>query len=79
MPVSVVKPHGVSFHSISILIAVPAIVSMGSVLNIENGMTKTGLAVCWVFWLWIRHAARYGKIMIYLTLQDNLEMYIRED
>jgi hypothetical protein len=52
---------------------------MGSVLNIENGMTKTGLAVCWVFWLWIRHAARYGKIMIYLTLQDNLEMYIRED
>ena len=57
MPVSVGEPHGVSFHSISILIAVPAIVSMGSVLDIENGVTKTGLAVCWVLWLWIRHAA----------------------
>ena len=77
VPVSVGEPHGVSFHCISILIAVPAIVSMGSVLNIENGMTKTGLAVCWVLWLWICHTAE-NEATLYLTMQANWKIYIWE-
>jgi len=80
MPVSVEEPHGVSFHSISILIAVPAIVSMGSVLDIENGMTKTGLAVCWVLWLWICHAAgQWGHVIFnYASKLEDIYIYIWE-
>ena len=78
MPVSVEEPHGVSFHSISILIAVPAIVSMGSVLDIENGMTKTGLAVCWVLWLWICHAAgQWGHVIFnYASKLEDIYIYM---
>lgn len=46
MPVSVEKPHGISFHRVPILVPVPTVVCMGSVLDVENGVTKTGLAVC---------------------------------
>lgn len=46
VPVSVEKPHRISLHSISILIPVPAIVSMRSVLYVKNGMSKAGLPIC---------------------------------
>jgi hypothetical protein len=60
---------------------------MGSVLDIENGMTKTGLAVCWVLWLWICHAAgQWGHVIfnyaskledIYIYISGNMSSFIQ--
>lgn len=41
VPVSVVKPEGIRFHRIRILVSVPAVVGMGSVLDIENCVPET--------------------------------------
>jgi hypothetical protein len=51
---------------------------MGSVLDIENGMTKTGLAVCWVLWLWICHAAgQWGHVIFnYASKLEDIYIYI---
>lgn len=57
MPVSVEKPHRISLYRISILVSVPTVVSMGSVLDIENGVSKARLTESRVLWLWLRHAA----------------------
>jgi hypothetical protein len=53
---------------------------MGSVLDIENGMTKTGLAVCWVLWLWICHAAgQWGHVIFnYASKLEDIYIYIWE-
>lgn len=56
MPESVEKPHWISFNGISIVVAVPTVISMCPVLDIENGMTKTGFTICWIRWLWLGHA-----------------------
>ncbi|RDY11247.1 hypothetical protein CR513_04123, partial [Mucuna pruriens] len=57
VPVSVEKPNGISLHGKSILISMPAVVSMCSVLYVKNGMSKTGLSECRICWLWFCHAA----------------------
>jgi hypothetical protein len=57
VPVSVEKPNSISLHGIPILIPVPAIVSVCSVLYVENGVSKAGFSVCRVLWLWFCHAA----------------------
>jgi len=66
VPISVGKPHRISFYSIPILVAVPTIVSMGPVLNIENGMAKAGLAKSRVPWLWLCHAAPQRNVFSFL-------------
>jgi hypothetical protein len=46
VPESVEKPKGIGFNSVAILISVPAIVSMCSVLYVENRMSKAGFSEC---------------------------------
>lgn len=45
LPVSVKEPHGIGLNSVSILVAVPTIVSMSSVLDIEHCVAKASLPV----------------------------------
>jgi hypothetical protein len=46
VPESVEKPKGIGFNSVTILISVPTIVSMCSVLYVENRMSKAGFSEC---------------------------------
>lgn len=57
MPKSVEKPKGITLNIFTVLIPVPAIVSMRSVLYIKYGMSKAGFSECGVSWLRFCHAA----------------------
>lgn len=57
VPVSIVKPERICFHSKPILVSVPAVVSMGSILDIKDGVPKAGFSISWVLGLRLCHAA----------------------
>lgn len=46
VPKSVEEPMRISLNRVTILIPMPAVVSMCSVLYVKNGMSKAGLSVC---------------------------------
>lgn len=58
VPVSVEEPHGIGFHRVSILIAMPAVVSMSPVLDIKHCMPKARLPESRVLGLWLCHAEK---------------------
>lgn len=45
LPKSVEEPIGIGFNSVSILVAVPTVVSMSSIFNIEHCVAETSLPV----------------------------------
>lgn len=57
MPVPVEKPECIRFHCISVLVPVPAVVSVRSVLDIEDRMPEARFPVSRVAGLWLCHAA----------------------
>lgn len=61
IPVSIEKHHRIWFNSMTIGIAMPAVVSMCSVFNLHRCVTKTRFPKCWIFRLWLRHAAKNTK------------------
>ena len=62
VPEPVGEPHGIGFHGIPVLVPVPAVVGMGPVLDVENGVTEAGLAVRRVRWLRLSHAVEQKKM-----------------
>lgn len=55
LPVPIKKPHGISSHSISILITVPTEGGMTLVFNIENAMAEARFPVSRIVRLWLPH------------------------
>lgn len=59
LPVSVGEPHGVSRHSVAVLVAVPRVVRVRPVLDVQDGVPEARLPEGRVARLRRRHAALY--------------------
>lgn len=68
LPVSVVKPERVRFHRIAVLVPVPAVVGVGSVLDIENRVPEARFTVSWVLRLRLSHAAARNGVACHWQL-----------
>lgn len=73
VPVSVVKPERIGFHRVVVLVPVPAVVGMGSVLDVEYRVPEARFPISRVFRLWLRHAAAREFHSMSLT-SDNLPL-----
>lgn len=80
-PKSICKPHRVSHDLLSVLVAVPCVVSMCSILYIQYCMTKACLSKSWVARLRFRHAVHINwtkKWISLLLLQKGITCKQRE-